>query len=200
MMNLSVPDPVTTHHQIRVELLSFEKGVLEAYLENALESIKRSHPTFNFPNFKMLSFHNLLEFQTAQPSAPAFGFFKLKINLIQQKQPRPELFFVCHFNQASEYFPGCSQLMSPYQPQEVLDTILNLSTPNGRLATPPPNQILQSNLEVLKSFSINILMENLSFATPPYEDWRPVEVSRGFLYFPRQQSLNAPHSPPTAYG
>jgi hypothetical protein len=35
-------------------------------------------------------------------------------------------------------------------------------------------------------------MENLSFSKAPFEDWQLVEVLRGFLYFPREQSLNAP--------
>ena len=205
MSNPPVPQQVVpTHHQIRVELFSFEKGCLEAYLENAIESIKRSHPNAAFPPFKMLSFHRLLEFQSASAqctSAPAYGFFKLKIKLIQRSQPKPELFFVCSFPKASEYFPGCSQFMADFQPPEVLDTVLNLTTTNGRLVTPPVSQLTQENLVVLKMFSINILMENLSFSTPPFEQWRPVEVARGFLSFPQHQSLLAPlpdHQQPMA--
>ena len=140
------PVQVPTHHQIRVELFSFEKGCLEAYLENAIESIKRSHPNAAFPPFKMLNFHRLLEFQTINvvSLAPAYGFLKLKIKLIQKSQP-PELFFVCSFPKASQFFPGCSQVIANFQPPEVEHTVLNLTTDNGRLSTPPVHQSTQEN-------------------------------------------------------
>ena len=92
-------------------------------------------------------------------------------------------------------------VMANFQPPEVLDTVLNLTTANGRLSTPPVTQSTQENLVVLKMFSINILMENLSFSTPPFETWRPVECQRGFLSFPQHQSLLAPlpdHQQPMA--
>ena len=129
---MSVPPvQVLTYHQLRIELFSFEKGCLEAYLENAIESIKRSHPTARFPPFKMLNFHRLLEFQfefqtiNVVSLAPAYGFFKLKIKLIQKSQP-PELYFVCQFPKASQFFPGCSQVIANFQPPEVEHTVLNL--------------------------------------------------------------------------
>ena len=88
------PVQVPTHHQIRVELFSFEKGCLEAYLENAIESIKRSYPNAAFPPFKMLNSYRLLEFQTINvvSLAPAYGFFKLKIKLIQKKSTSRAIF------------------------------------------------------------------------------------------------------------
>ena len=107
MTSPNVPAPVPVHHQLRVELFSFEKGCLEAYLESVLDSLKRSHPTFSFPNFKMLSFHKLIEFQSATPQftiAPAYEFFKLNIVLVQRRQPTPELFFHLQFSEGQWIF------------------------------------------------------------------------------------------------
>ena len=193
---MSVPQPpvqVPVHHQIRIELFSFEKGCLEAYLENALESIKRSHPTARFQPFKMLNFHRLLEFQTntVMSMAPAYGFFKLKIKLVQCSSP-PEIFFLCSFPKASSFSPGCSQVIANFQPPEMEHTVLNLTTDNGRLSTPPVHQSTQERLVVLKRFTLNILKENLSFSTPPFDIWRQVECQQGFLSFPPNQSLLAP--------
>ena len=174
-MSVLQPVQVPVHHQIRVELFSFEKVCLETYLDNAIKSIKRFHPTATFPPFKMLNFHRLLEFQTNNvvSLAPAYDFFELKIKLIQCLSP-PELFFVCSFPKASHFFPGCSQVIANFQPPETEDTVLNLTTDNGRLSTPPAHHSTQEQSVVLKRFSINILKENLSFSTPPFEIWRQV--------------------------
>jgi hypothetical protein len=93
-MTTRVQDPAINLHQMRVEFFSFERGVIEAHLENVLESIKRSHPNFNVPTFRMLSFHNLLEFQTTQPSARHLGsstsksVWFSKVSLAQNISPK----------------------------------------------------------------------------------------------------------------
>ena len=107
MTSPNVPAPVPVHHQLRVEFFSFEKGFLESYLESVLDSLKRSHPTFSFPNFKMLSFHKLIEFQSTTPQftiAPAYEFFKLNIALVQRRQPTPELFSSAVFRRPVNIF------------------------------------------------------------------------------------------------
>ena len=93
-----------TRHQLRVQFYNFEKCSLEMYLENTIESIKRSHPTSSFPAFKMLTLHKLLEFpfSSEQSATPAYGFFKLDTEPVQTLNP-PEIFFVCTLNKASEF-------------------------------------------------------------------------------------------------
>ena len=49
--------------------------------------------------------------------------------------------------------------------------------PKWSVSYTPMTQLLQENIVVLKRFSINILMENFTFSTPPYDTWRPIEVS-----------------------
>jgi hypothetical protein len=134
---LSVP-PVSVLHQIRIELFSYEKGTLESYIENTLESIRRSYPTARFEPFNMLTFHRLIQFRTSTiiSEAPAFDFFKLTIRLVQCSNP-PELFFTCEFPQAPLFFPGCQQIVANHQNPEMDHTILNLNTSNGKLRTPP---------------------------------------------------------------
>ena len=162
------------------------------YVENIIESIKRTHPTTSFPSFKMLTFHKLLEFpiSSEQTDVPAYSFFKLNTQLVQQVNP-PELYFVCNFNKASEYFPGCCHIASDYQPAHVMQTVLNLTTDNRHLPTPPILQPTPHKSIILKEFSLSILMENLSFATFPFQEWRRVEVSKGRLHFPKQPSILA---------
>ena len=192
---MSVPNPpvqeAPVSHQIRIELFSYEKGCLEAYIDGAMESIKRSHPMAKFEAFSMLTFHRLLEFQTntVLSTAPAFGFFKLTIKLVQSSSP-PEIFFTCNFPEASLYFPGCEHIVANYQDPEMKHTVLNLTTPNGRLAIPPVHQYTQERLVVLHQFSLNVLKENLSFSNPPYEIWKQVESKHGYLSFPKTQSVS----------
>ena len=162
-------------YQIRIELFGFEKGFLESYIENALESIRRSYPTVRFEPYNMLSFHRLIQFTTSSTSseAPAFDFFKLTIRLVQCNNPS-ELFFTCEFPQAHLFFPGSQQIVSNHQHQDMDYTILNLNTANGKLSTPPAKHT-QEQMVILHQFSLNLLKENLSFAVSPFEVWRQVE-------------------------
>ena len=184
--------PVSVLHQIRIELFSYEKGCLESYIENALDSIRRSHPTARFEPFNMLTFHRLIQFRTSTviSEAPAFGFFKLTIKLVQCSNP-PELFFTCSFPEAPLFFPGCQQIVANHQNPDMEHTILNLNTSNGKLRTPPPKNT-QEQMVILHQFSLNLLKENLSFAISPFEVWRQVECRHGYLSFPPNQSILAP--------
>ena len=184
------PPPPLTRHQLRVEFYTFEKCSLAMYIENTIEALKCSHPTTKFPSFKMLTHHKLSEFplSSEQSSTPAYGFFKLNTQLVQMVNP-PELFFVSTLYKASEYFPGSSYIASEHQPPGVIQTVLNLTTESGHLPTPPILQATPHNIIILKEFSLSILMENLSFATYPFDNWKPVETCKGFLLFPKQPSL-----------
>ena len=171
-------------YQIRIELFGFEKGFLESYLENALESIRRSYPTVRFEPHNMLSFHKLIQFSSSSTSseAAAFDFFNLTIRLVQSNNP-PELFFTCEFPQAHFFFPGSQQIVSPHQHLDMNYTILNLNTTNGKLSTPPA-KYTQEKTVILHQFSLNLLKENLSFAVSPFDEWRQVESKHGYLTFP----------------
>ena len=104
-MTTRVQDPAINLHQMRVEFFSFERGVIEAHLENVLESIKRSHPNFNVPTFRMLSFHNLLEFQTTQP-CPGVWVFQPLDQFGSAKSASPRIVFCVSFHPSSKIFPG----------------------------------------------------------------------------------------------
>ena len=171
-------------YQIRIELFGFEKGFLESYLENALESIRRSYPTVQFEPHNILSFHKLIQFSstTTSSDAAAFDFFNFAIRLVQSNNP-PELFFTCEFPQAHFFFPGSQQIVSPHQHLDMKYTILNLNTTNGKLTTPPA-KYTQEKTVVLHQFSLNLLKENLSFAISPFNEWRQVESKHGYLTFP----------------
>ena len=40
------------------------------------------------------------------------------------------------------------------------------------------------NEKILATFKLSILLENLSFSTAPFEEYTPVDIKRGNLYFP----------------
>jgi hypothetical protein len=177
-------------YQIRIELFGFERGFLESYLENALDSIRRSYPTVQFEPHSMLSFHKIIQFSstTTSSDAAAFDFFNFTIRLVQSNNP-PELFFTCEFPQGRNFFPGSQQIVSPHQPLDMKYTILNLNTTNGKLSTPPA-KYNQEKTVVLHQFSLNLLKENLSFSINPFNEWRQVESKHGYLTFPPLPNTN----------
>ena len=67
-------------------------------------------------------------------------------------------------------------------------TVLRLSTSDGYLTTPPVLGLSVENEIVVAQFSLNILLENLSFSTPPFQTFTPVEVRCGCLHFPLNPS------------
>jgi hypothetical protein len=188
---MSAPD-VPTDYQIRLELFGFERGFLESYLDNALDMIRRSHPTVQFQSHSMQSFHRIIQFTAPSTSvtseAAAFDFFHFTIRLMQSVNP-PELFFTAEFPQGKTFFPGSRQILSPHQPSDVEHTILNLNTSNGKLSTPPA-KYSQEDAIVVHKFSLNLLKENLSFAVSPFVEWRQVESRYGCLTFPPMPNTN----------
>ena len=183
---------VPTDYQIRLELFGFERGFLESYLDNALDMIRRSHPTVQFQSHSMQSFHRIIQFTSSSTSltseAAAFDFFHFTIRLVQSVNP-PELFFTAEFPQGKTFFPGSRQILSPHQPSDVEHTILNLNTSNGKLST-PPTKYSQEDTIVVHKFSLNLLKENLSFAVSPFVEWRQVESRYGCLTFPPMPNTN----------
>jgi hypothetical protein len=181
---------VPTDYQIRLELFGFERGFLEGYIDNALDMIRRSHPTVQFQTHSMLSYHKIIQFSSSSPCSDvaAFDFFKFNIQLVQSINP-PELYFSCEFPQGKSFFPGSRQILSPHQPPEIEHTILNFNTSNGRLSTPPTKYSQESKI-VVHEFSLHLLKENLSFAVSPFVEWRQVESKYGCLTFPNMSNPN----------
>ena len=194
---MSAPNDVPTDYQIRLELFGFERGFLEGYIDNALDMIRRAHPTVQFQSHSMLSYHKIIQFSSTSPCSDvaAFDFFKFNIQLVQSINP-PELYFSCEFPQGKSFFPGSRQIMSPHQPPDIEHTILNFNTSNGRLSTPPTKYSQESKI-VVHEFSLHLLKENLSFAVSPFVEWRQVESKHGCLTFPNMSNPNL--SPPPAF-
>lgn len=195
---MSAPnDVLPTDYQIRLELFGFERGFLEGYVDNALDMIRRAHPTVQFQSHSMLTYHKIIQFSSTShcSTVPAFDFFKFNIQLVQSINP-PELYFSCAFPQGISFFPGSRQIMSPHQPTDVEHTILNFNTSNGRLSTPPTKYSQESKI-IVHEFSLHLLKENLSFSVSPFVEWRQVESKYGCLTFPNMSNPNL--SPPPAF-
>ena len=67
-------------------------------------------------------------------------------------------------------------------------TVLRLNTEDGFLNTPPLPELTVESKIVVSTFNVNIFLENLSFAMPPFQIYSPVEVRGGTLHFPTNPS------------
>ena len=125
------------HFKLRIELFQFEKTTIEEHLRNYVEKIQRQHCDFLPPDAKILSHHNLLEFMLLgeQTRAPAFEFYHVQIQLVQQVTPS-RMFFVAQLVEENNYFSHSSYIDSLHQPPGVRSTIFKLNTNDGFLATP----------------------------------------------------------------
>ena len=99
-------DSAEDHHfKLKVEFFQYERTSLEAYMENAIHKIQRNDVGYIPTPFKMLPFHNILEFyHQEQTNIPAFDNFTLEIKLMQQNIP-PCLYFTATFVDAPKFFP-----------------------------------------------------------------------------------------------
>jgi hypothetical protein len=96
------------HFKLRIELFAFERTTMEVHLANCIEKIQRQHPSFLPKEFKVLPHHDLIEFilQGEHSSAPAFDFYNISVQLIQQVSPS-RLFFYSYIDGGYYPLPKC---------------------------------------------------------------------------------------------
>ena len=113
------------HFKLRIELFQFETTTIEEHLKNYIGKIQRQHCNFLPPDAKILSHHDLLEFMLIgeQTRAPAFEFYHLQIQLVQQVTPS-RVFFIAQLVEENNFFSQSSYIDSLHQPPGVRSTIL----------------------------------------------------------------------------
>ena len=186
---MSTPSTNTTgsaenhHFKLRVELFQYERTSLEAHIEHAIQKIQRNKIDYKPKPFKMLPSHNILEFELQeQTNINAFDHFTLDVKLMQQSIP-PCLYFTAVFMDAPKFFPDSTYLNGVYH-RGLPSTFLKLDTDDGYLKIPPISTFSTENDKILANFKLSILLENLSFSTAPFEEYSPVDIKNGNLYFP----------------
>jgi hypothetical protein len=129
-----------------------------------------------------------------ETSAPAFDFYHVQLQLVQQIHPS-RIFFVAQLVEEVNYFANSSYIDSLHQPLGVQSTIFKLNTENGFLETPKPSQLTAQNEIIVAQFKLTILLENFSFAPQPFTEFTQVEVKRGCLHFPLIPSCQGGQNP-----
>jgi hypothetical protein len=180
----SLPDQ-QNHFKLRVELFQFETTTIEEHLKNYIGKVQRQHCSFVPPDVKILSHHDLLQFILSgeQSRAPAFEFYHLKIQLVQQINPS-RVFFIGQLIEEKTFFSNSSHVVCLNQPSGVRSTILKLNTLDGFLATPTVSKLSAQNELVVAQFKMAVLLENFSFSPEPFNTFTPVETKQGCLNFP----------------
>ena len=177
----------STYH-LRVEFSNYEKAYLTEYLQSYLNTVKRHKPLAILHTPSMTSHHDLLMFDSSpQTQISAFQLFQLKINLIHSFNPS-EIYFTAYLKDADQ-FPNSFNLINQFQADDCVNTLLPLSTKNGKLQIPsiyPPHH---TKLIILHQLSLNLIFEKLQYSQSPYTVWKQVEVSAGNIHFPDTQSL-----------
>ena len=180
--------------KLRVELFQFERTTIEVHLESYLEKIQRQHPTFVPEPFKMLQHHEMLSFVLLGEisHAPAFSYQTINVQLVQETNPS-RVFFTATLMDQEMQFPNATYTLYHDTPGRS-STVLKMDSKDGFLSTPPLGLMAQ-NQTVVSQFSVSILLENLSFSTTPFQNYTPVEIKRGFLYFPQKPNHHQGQNP-----
>ena len=113
--------------------------------------------------------------------APAFDFYTISVQLIQQVNPS-RLFFTATLMDESTHFPNANYILY-HHPPGVCSTIFKLNSKDGFFSTLPVGLVAENEI-VVSQFSLSILLENLSFFAAPFQDFNPVEIKKGCLFFP----------------
>ena len=190
----SSDDSAEDHHfKMKVEFFQYERTSLEAYMENQIHKIQRNDVGYIPTPFKMLPSHNILEFcHHEQTNIPAFDHFTLEIKLMQQNIP-PCLYFTATFVDAPKFFPGSTYMNGLYN-RGLPSTWLKLDTSTGYLPIPPTKNLTTENDQILATFKISLLLENLSFSTAPFQEYSPVNTKKGNLHFPVISNSHIPQT------
>jgi hypothetical protein len=98
---------------------------MEAHLTSYIEKIQRQHSDFLPPEANILPHHNLLEFMLLgeNTQAPAFDFYHIQIQLVQQVNPS-RLFFIAQLMGDNNHFPSLRYCHNPTNNPKQLKTIL----------------------------------------------------------------------------
>ena len=180
--------------KLRVELFQFERTTIEVHLDNYLEKIQRQHPSFIPGDFKMLQHHEMLSFVLLGEIShvPAFSYQTINVQLVQQNHPS-RVFFIATLADQELQFPNAVYPVYHEIPG-TCSTILKMDSKDGFLPTPPLGLMAQ-NQTIVSQFSVSILLENLSFSTTPFQKYTPVEIKRGYLYFPQSPNHHQGQNP-----
>ena len=183
------------HHQargntvrLRLEFFSYEREVIEAQISGYIKKLSRRNPNFIPQDYQLLHIHDVMQFQIIGEHSHmlAYDFFQVEVNLIQKVRPA-KLYLSATLRGFEQHFPNASYM------DAIIDslgrsTVLRLNTEDGFLETPPlPDLTVESEL-IVSTFHLNILLENLSFAMPPFQVYSPVEARSGTLHFPTNPS------------
>ena len=123
--------------KLRIELFAFERATIEAQLANYIEKLQRKHPTFLPDDYKMLPHHDILQFQLQgeNSTVPAFEFYEVQVQLVQQVQPA-RVYFTATLMGFDVHFPNAHYIHAVFHPNG-RSPIFRLSTSDGFLSTPP---------------------------------------------------------------
>ena len=174
--------------RLRLEFFSYEREVIETQISAYIKKLSRRHPNFKPQDHQLLHVHNVMQFQVFGENSHvlAYDYFPIEVNLIQKVRPA-QLYL-------SATLPGFEQNFNNASYTDAIigsfgrSTVLRLDTENGFLPTPPmPDLTVESEL-IVSTFHLNILLENLSFAMAPFQDYSPVEARGGTLHFPANPS------------
>ena len=186
----SPQQPQGNMFKLRLELFSFERETIESQITSYLEKLLRKHPTFKPDDYKLLHLHDVLQFHLPgeHSTMPAFDFFAVEVQLVQSVQPS-RVYLTATLRGFENHFPRANYIDVVFHPVG-RSTVLRLSTPDGFLNTPPVPGLSVENELIVAQFNLNILMENLSFSTPPFQAFTPAWL----LAFSTQPKLLWPSS------
>ena len=80
------------YFKLRVNFSQFEVTTIQEHLQCYVEKLQRQYFNFKPPNATILECHDLLEFQLMgeETSCPAFNYYHINLELIQQNYPSCE--------------------------------------------------------------------------------------------------------------
>ena len=174
--------------RLRVEFFGYEREVIETQINAYLKKLSRKHPSFQAQDFQLKHVHELMQFQVVGETShvPAYDYFPIKVCLIQQVRPA-QLYLSANLPSFEQNFVS-TDYINAHVDSLRRSTILQLDTENGFLPTPPMSAMTIENELVVSTFHLNILLENLSFATHPFQIYSSVEARGGTLHFPANPS------------
>ena len=170
--------------RLRVEFFGYEREVIEQQISAYLQKLSRKYPSFQPQDFQLKHVHNLLQFDVVGETSHvlAYDYFPIKVCLIQQVRPA-QLYLSANLPSFERDFAS-TEYINDHINYLRRSTILQLDTENGYLPTPQMSSLTVENELIVSTFHLNILLENLSFATHPFRIFSSVEARGGTLHFP----------------
>ena len=162
--------------------------MIETQISAYLKKLSRKHPSFQAQDFQLKHVHEIMQFQVVGETSHilAYDYFPIKVCLIQQVRPA-QLYLSANLPSFEQNFVSANYTGALVDSLR-RSTVLQLDTENGFLPTPPMSALTVESELVVSTFHLNILLENLSFATSPFQIYSPVEARGGTLHFPANPS------------